>query len=58
MSNGSHRWKAGSAVKQLEDSPLAAGWDTGYHTGNLRVFDFVKLADTIVVFHGFQKKTQ
>lgn len=30
---------------------------TGYN-GNLRVFDFVKLADTIVVFHGFQKKTQ
>ena len=24
----------------------------------IRVFYFVKLADTIVVFHGFQKKTQ
>ena len=24
----------------------------------VRVFYFVKLADTIVVFHGFQKKTQ
>ena len=27
-------------------------------TTTLRVFYFVKLADTIVVFHGFQKKTQ
>ena len=24
----------------------------------VRVFYFVKVADTIVVFHGFQKKTQ
>ena len=27
-------------------------------TTAVRVFYFVKLADTIVVFHGFQKKTQ
>ena len=27
-------------------------------TTTIRVFYFVKLADTIVVFHGFQKKTQ
>ena len=27
-------------------------------TTTVRVFYFVKLADTIVVFHGFQKKTQ
>ena len=27
-------------------------------TAIVRVFYFVKLADTIVVFHGFQKKTQ
>jgi phage-related protein len=27
-------------------------------TTAIRVFYFVKLADTIVVFHGFQKKTQ
>ena len=27
-------------------------------TAGVRVFYFVKLADTIVVFHGFQKKTQ
>jgi phage-related protein len=27
-------------------------------TAIIRVFYFVKVADTIVVFHGFQKKTQ
>lgn len=27
-------------------------------TTTVRVFYFVKLADTILVFHGFQKKTQ
>jgi phage-related protein len=27
-------------------------------TATVRVFYFVKVADTIVVFHGFQKKTQ
>jgi phage-related protein len=27
-------------------------------TTTVRVFYFIKLADTIVVFHGFQKKTQ
>lgn len=27
-------------------------------TTAVRVFYFVKLADTIMVFHGFQKKTQ
>lgn len=27
-------------------------------TATVRVFYFVKLADTILVFHGFQKKTQ